>query len=193
MDALRFGLVVVLTCGISLATAGVVGADTPQEGSDTVSAGSGSQFGRWSKSNKRLRLKVSPNNNMNTDKCMDVMLDWGTQGNEHYDSRVVRSCLPGTNEETDPDGDGYWSEPSDWGGRTVTGIQKGWGYMIDDSNLLVLSAERLADTGSGALWGTAPGTGTQGYARMRTRYQNGSVKSCNPLPVTSASGAGGCS
>lgn len=186
----------VLSVSLALALTGVaagqVQADTPQEGSDTANAGSGTQFASWSKSNHRLRLKVLPGNSMSTDKCMDVMLDWGTNGSGHYDGRVVRSCAPGIDEETDPDANGFWDEPSGWGGRDVTGIQKGWGYTIDDDNLLVLSAARLNDTGTGDLWGVAPGTGTQGFARVRTRYQNGTVKSCNPLPVTSPDGSGGC-
>lgn len=65
--------------------------------------------------------------------------------------------------------------------------------MINDGSLQVGEKERFANTGSGSLDAYAPGTGTQGYARVRTRYQNGTVKSCNPLPVTSPDGSGGCS
>jgi hypothetical protein len=75
----------------------------------------------------------------------------------------------------------------------VTGTQKGYGYMISDSSLAVLASEHFDSAGGQALWSTAPGTGTQGYARVRTRYNNGTVLSCNPLPVTSSSGSGGCS
>lgn len=166
---------------------------TPQEGLDTVYAGAGSQYGNWSLSGQKLRLKVFPGSGMSTSKCMDAFLDWGTEG-DHYDGRVIRSCRPGTTEETDPGGNGFWSEPTDFAGAHVNGIQKGFGYMIDDGNLQVLTgAQRMANTGSGSLDNYAPGTGTQGYARVRTRYQDGTVKSCNPLPVTSPSGSGGCS
>jgi hypothetical protein len=183
-----------LTAMLLLSTiAGPAEADTNQEGSDTAFAGNGVQYGVWQKSNKRVRLKVSPSSTMSSTRCMDAKLDWGTEGSGHYDARVVRSCQPGTPEETDPDADGFWVEPSDWGGRNIGGIQKGFGYIISDSTLAVLLDERFENTGSGDLEQFAPGTGTQGYARVRTRYNNGTVKSCNPLPVNSGDGSGGCS
>ncbi len=124
---------------------------------------------------------------------MDAMLDWGTEGSgQHYDSRVVRSCRPYMSESTDPGGDGYWQEPADWGGAEMGGIQKGWGYVINDTTLNFVAWERMPDAGSGNLYPNAPATGAQGWARVRTRYQDGSVKSCNPLPVTSPDGSGGC-
>lgn len=177
---------------VVVASAGVARADTPQSGSDTAYAGSGNQSGAWSLTQRRIGLAVDPGSGMSNSRCMDAMLDWGTLSG-HYDSRVVRSCRRGTGEETDPGGDGYWVEPVDWGGRTVTGIHKGFGYVINDSNLHIVSSERFSNTGTGGLDASAPGTGTQGWARVRTRYQNGSVKSCNPLPVYLSSGSGGCS
>ena len=124
---------------------------------------------------------------------MDAMVDWAN-GSNHYDSRVVRSCRPGFSESTDPEVDGRWSEPAGTFGG-VTGMQKGWAYMIDDSSLVVVNypGENFTDAGTGGYESPAPGTGTQGYARVRTRYNNGTVLSCNPLPANVAAGSGGCS
>jgi len=142
-----------------------------------------------------LRLKVSPTTSMSPSRCMDAMIDWDKGGLAHYDSRVVRSCLPGMSEETDPGGDLYWDETDPIFISNVLATRMGWGYVVSASNLSVVGWERFANTGSGSgsLDAYAPGTGTQGYARVRTRYNNGSVLSCNPLPVTSFAGSGGCS
>lgn len=182
---------------LALATGAVLepaawGAGTAAEGNDLAIAGNGQQYGAWSVTNKRLRLVSSPTTSMATTRCMDAMIDW-SRPLGHYDSRVVRSCLPGVSEQTDPAGGGYWSETDPIFITNVGSTRMGWGLVIDDSNLSVLGWDHFDDTGPGARWTTSPGTGTQGYARVRTRYNNGTVLSCNPLPVTSASGSGGCS
>lgn len=183
---------IAMTVGVTLESA-AWGAGTAAKGSDTAYNGSGQQYGAWSVSNKRFRLKASPTTGMATNRCMDAMLDWDKGGLPHFDSRVVRSCLPGVSEETDPGGNGFWTEtdPAFPGNIFLTG--KGWGYVISDSTLAVQGWEHFDNAGSGSLYSTAPGTGTQGYARVRTRCNNGTVLSCNPLPATSSSGSGGCS
>lgn len=162
---------------------------TTHEGYDTAYAGSGWQYGWWSQSQGKVRLQSNPYNGMSSSRCMDAMVDWKVKqpiiGHHHYDSRVIRSCLPGTAEETDPGGDNRWSEPSDWGGETPQGLQRGFGYIIDDSTLDILSKERFANSGSVDVT-NAPSTFGQGGARVRTRYNNGTVGSCNPLPVNDA-------
>jgi len=120
---------------------------------------------------------------------MDAMVDWKVLqpvfGRNHYDSRVVRSCRPGFDEQTDPGGNGKWSEPNGWGGRTPQGLHRGFGYQLDDDSLNVSATqqERFQDSGSADLPGRAPSTFGQGAARIRTLYQNGSRAACNPLPV----------
>lgn len=99
----------------------------PAGGSDFTYVGAGWQFGSWSKSNRRIRLKVAPNSNLSTSRCMDALLDWGTTGG-HYDARVIRSCRPGRAEETDPGGDQSWSEPANWGGPERDWDPEGLGY-----------------------------------------------------------------
>lgn len=174
---------------------------TAQEGSDYAYAGSGSssQYGWWSVSARKLRLVSNPDSGMSSRRCMDAFIDWGTEGTGHYDGRIVRSCKPGTSESTDPAADGRWSEPpiDPFHYRDLGGVQQGWGYTLDDSDLTIFrgvgSMEQFDDAGGAAPDERAAGTGTQGYARVRTRYQDGSVKSCNPLPVWNNSGSGGCS
>lgn len=192
--ARQFCLVAV-TASIAANLSSAAVADTPQYGNDIAYIGLGEQYGYWNLTAMKLRLKSSPEAGMSTARCMDAFLDWGTGGSGeesgHYDGRIVRSCKPGTSEETDPGGNGTWEEPPS--GRNLVGIQKGWGYVIYDHNLAVIDAERFASTGTLGYDDPAPGTGTQGYARVRTRYEDGTVKSCNPLPVTSPDGSGGCS
>jgi hypothetical protein len=109
----------------------------------------------------------------------------------------VRSCQPGHSEETDPGADGYWSETPSIFGLFATGTRRGWGYMTEISLAVTgPETEHFEDAGAVGLgWtgGVAPLPGVQGYSRVRMRYGNGAVVSCNPLPVESPSGSGGCS
>lgn len=162
------------------------------EGAGSLSVGAGTQYAAWSVSGRKIRLSVLANSGMAASKCMDSMVDWYTNGTGHYDARVVRSCLPGGYIETDPGGDGYWNEfNTDWITRVINKIQRGYGYTIDDTNLAVLNFDHYNFGNLAGLQAAAPGTGTQGYARVRTLYQNGSIKSCNPLPAYASDGSGG--
>jgi len=179
-------MLVIAASGITVAVA----AGTAKEGSDFAYVGAGVQYGRWSQSDKTVRLHSSPANNMSSNRCMDVMVDWRIDqpfiGRQHYDARVVRSCKPGVDEETDPGGDREWSEPSDWEGETPHGLQRGFGLIISDSSLDVIARERFEDAGMVDAPQTQPSTFGQGATRVRTRYNNGNVGSCNPLPADSA-------
>jgi len=156
------------------------------------------QYGRWSLSERQVRMTVNPTTSMSSDRCMDALLDWGTEGTGHWDSRILRSCQPGYAVETDPGGDGFWEEPNNnilhW--RDLGGIQKGWGYTIDDDSLEIApgSANRDPFDSAGHLAPDNPAAraGARGYARIKSRLQSGSVKSCNPLPAWSSDGSGGC-
>ncbi len=158
----------------------VAAADT--YGNTSTEAGAGKQYAIWNKSTRKIRLRVNPYSSMSPDRCMDAMLDWLADG--HYDSRVVRSCLPGTDEESDPGGDGYWVEPSSWGDRSVTNMQKGFGYVMDDDfgettpDAFFVDPEwreRFSGSENGAFYPSPPRTTVDCWARTRTRYQNGSV------------------
>ena len=59
---------------------------------------------------------------MSTDICLDALVDWMTTSG-HYDARDARNCKPGPNSYRS----GSIIEPSDWGGRSVTGLQKAAG------------------------------------------------------------------
>jgi len=119
---------------------------------------------------------------------MDSIFDWKVDqpiiGHNHYDARMVRSCRPGYGIDTDPGGDGWWSE-GNWAGETPEGAQRGGGQVISDSNLSVVANEKYDDAGGGALPNPAPKTKNNGSVRVRTRYENPSVAiySCNPLPA----------
>ena len=150
----------------------------------------------WSKSNKNVRLVAAPGLSMPPSKGMDATLDWHRGGPQH-DSRVVRFCLPGHAEETDPGNRGSRSE--DYSPfYNVTSTYEGHGHMIEDGSLTVSgSPDHFDNAGAGTLPTTAPTTapttGAQGYARIRTRCDKGLVPSFNPTPASSAAGSGGCS
>ncbi len=109
--------------------------DGVDAGEDTVHAGPGGsdQVGKWSLANRQVRVKVHTGNGLNSGRCLDSFFDWETHGAfaGHYDSRIVRDCYPGSNLESDPNGDGYWEEPSDWGSASVSGLNKGMGANYD--------------------------------------------------------------
>jgi hypothetical protein len=156
---------------------------SPANGDGIVYVGSGNQYAAWQFTFQREMLTASPSAGMSNSKCMDAMVDWNTNGTGHFDSRVVRSCKPGTTEST-----GWWNEPT-WGGRNINGVGKAYGYTISDQSPLPVQSYSdilWQDSGqvSGQIYTNAPGTGTSGWARVRTRYNNGTAGQCNPLPVT---------
>lgn len=131
-------------------------------------------------------------------RCMDAFLDWRVvRASPHYDARLVRSCKPGTSEGTDPSGDGHWQEPP-YSTLPVAvareGMQRGYGWIIRDTDLSLVNRSPFPAVSPNLDAPTyAAGTGTQGHTRVRTRYENGTVKSCNPFPVYDGTGSGGCS
>jgi hypothetical protein len=115
-----------------LVPSGVAWADCHGNGDDVggdtrhMGAPSSFQYMYWDKPGKRVRVVSNTDSGMNTNICLDAYLDWMTEEN-HYDARVARNCDPGSYRESDSGGDGYQPEPSNWGGRTVTGLQKAAG------------------------------------------------------------------
>jgi hypothetical protein len=187
-----------LTIAITLAAAAALlipvgpahAAGTIYDGSDTAFAGSGSQYGRWNQSLGQVGLDARPSTSMPTTRCMDAYFDWAVQqpiiGHNHYDARIVRSCRPGVNTSTDPGGNGVWSE-GNWGGATPQGASRGAGLNISDgAGLTVMTSDRFADAGTGAIPQNGEPTVNNGEVRIRTRYQNPNtpVYSCNALPAT---------
>ena len=65
------------------------------DGNDSAFAGAGTQHAEWHASARSVAMWVSPYSGMDTDRCMDAMLDWRHTAGAHYDARVVRSCKPG--------------------------------------------------------------------------------------------------
>ena len=89
-------------------------------------------------------MKSKTGSGLNSGRCIDAFFDWEAQGlfAGHYDSRIIRNCYPGSNLESDPNGDGYWVEPSNWGGESVSGLQKGMGATYDLSDGAYVSGGR---------------------------------------------------
>ncbi|MGH3347865.1 MAG: hypothetical protein ACRDO4_12880 [Nocardioides sp.] len=121
---------------------------------------------------------------------MDAQLDWRVTSG-HYDLRIVRSCMPGGFNETDPTGNGYWEEPNGW--TSGTNMRRGYGYMIDDDYGLfgwdTFDIRMMAGTEGSALQEPPPRT-SDCKARTRTRYQDGHVEATpnNGAPYTSQEG-----
>jgi len=63
---------------------------------------------------------------MSTDICLDAYVDWETTvGGGHYDRRQGRNCKPGSGFG------GTITEPSNFNGRPVTGLQKAAGCRYE--------------------------------------------------------------
>lgn len=158
-------------------------------GVDYAYAAPGHQYANWSYSSRLLRLGSYPDLGMNSDRCMDAMLDWQTSAG-HYDARVVRSCKPGSPATKDPGGDGFWFEPSGWAGRNIVNMQKGGGARIDDDyvggNFHMYAWKPFAGAGSGS-YSARPRTCTDKWARVRTLYQDGHFASCDSDPAEATS------
>ena len=145
-------------------------------GTDNAYAGGsalGYQYANWSVSNRRVRLVVHPTSAMDSDSCMDSMVDWQHTSGPHYDSRAVRSCNPGwytiswnwggsnvTNAGINYFSglSEYWPEPSgDWNGANVNDMRTGYGHLIDDdydgNSFPVRDREKFAGSGSGGAFG----------------------------------------
>lgn len=182
-------VVIVVACGLLVVPAGAHAADSTGYGYTYQGAGASFQYMSWNRSTRKIRLKVFADVGMNPDNCMDAMADWHTTNGDHYDARVVRVCLPGGTEETDPGADGYWIEPSDWDGRPVDGLRIAGGYVMDDDYPFVIKwGSVLPESVSSSLYpatsGTPPRTPPSDdyWARVRTLYQDGHVQSGNPTP-----------
>lgn len=89
--------------------------DTSGSGSETI--GAGSQSWSWNRLIGEAYVSGNANNGMDLDKCLDTFVDWMTTSG-HYDARIARNCKPGGGRA------GTITEPSSWGGRTISGLQK---------------------------------------------------------------------
>lgn len=169
-------LIAGLASSAALATLGVTPAAWANPvGSDTTYSGSGQQHAAWNVGDKRLRMWVSPSSQMLTTRCMDAQLDWDVPPGMHYDLREIRSCRPGAQNFTDPSGNGWWGEPSDFAG---TDMQRGFGLSISDDAsdpdgtiFPVFEQQRFVGSGNVALV-EVPRT-TDCFARTNTLYQDG--------------------
>lgn len=128
-------LAIVLGAGPAFADCHGNGVDSGSADASVGAQGS-KQTVAWNLGNREVRVRSKTGDGLNAGKCLDAAFDWMTDGitDGHYDARIARNCRPGTVVQSDADGNGYWLEPSDWGNRKVTGIQKAAGCNYDESN-----------------------------------------------------------
>jgi hypothetical protein len=74
--------------------------------------------------NAKTTATVSNSDAAPTNYCLEARVDWMTESG-HYDAHASRNCAAtGSTART-----GTLLEPANWGGRTVTGLQKAAGYI----------------------------------------------------------------
>jgi hypothetical protein len=173
-------LVSVLVGGPAFADCNAHG-DGDDQGSQVTTVGSGISYqtGLWDKPGKRIRLVAATDTAMSPDRCHDVYVDWAVATSDHYDLRMLRNCDPGSYRETDATGDGYSDEPSDWGNRNVTGMQKSAACSYVQSTHSFNSScvqydENIFGCAITAAFDIPLPTGHR-YARWFVRWENGTV------------------
>lgn len=172
---------------VGLATA-LVGSGPADAGDDSGSAyrykgaGDSWQYVYWDRPSRKMRMRIFADDGMSTDRCIDVTVDWRVEDGSHYDQRVLRNCDPGGYVDTDPGGDGYWREPSNWDTDThdspVVGVRTVAVYKIDDDDRSIVGNPAIVQ-GSSNIYGgrLPPSTFNDGWAEVRTRYQSGTIRS----------------
>lgn len=144
----------------------------------TVGPSGSQQVIQWNLSKKIVHLKVTTASLPSGD-CLESTFDWWVPtGGGHYDQRTVRNCRPNTTAMTDPGGDAYWNEPSDWDKRPVRGVFAAGGLHIRRSDNFIRAHRTWANRRQ-----TAYGRGTdfkpvrwdakEGRIAMRVYERNG--------------------
>lgn len=107
--------------------------DGDGDGSGTTNVGptTSSQYLAWSLSSRTMTVRAMNSDNVSTNYCLEARNDWITDGvitpGGHYDARASRNCDATSNSTRG----GTITEPSNWGGRTVRGLQKAAGCIYD--------------------------------------------------------------
>lgn len=155
-------------------------ADGVNSGDDVkyVGPGTSSEEGAWDLGAKAVKEFTDADFGMSTSKCLDTYVDWATTSG-HYDQRLTRVCQPGGWRLTDQGGDGWALEPSDWGGRTVTGLQKGAGCLYNQSTGNFDDCSDFPEHLSGCVYDLVTDSFTLSYMKWFTRwwvtYQDGTI------------------
>lgn len=164
------------------------GADSGSAYFNVGSAGS-SQSSTWNLADRSVYVGTITGSGMQADKCHDMMFDWATNSG-HYDSRQIRNCAPGTQTSSQsgtPQGTFPAREPSDWAGRTVSGLQKGAACSYNQPDQNYVDCGQFAARLPGCVFGNGPGASTYPsafddarsitdktkYARYISRSQSG--------------------
>lgn len=132
-------------------------------------------MGLWDLTGRRVRLVASPDAAVPTYRCHDAWVDWATVSG-HYDARLTRNCDPGSYRETDSGGDGWEPEPSNWGGRNVTGIQKGAGCVHNQNSITFdTCAQYPQNLSTCSIGSDYTLTQMKNFVRYWIRYQDGTI------------------
>jgi hypothetical protein len=102
-------------------------------GSRHVGATGSTQSWSWELSTRHVTVGSVTGGSMSTDLCLDAYFDWMTQNQSHYDRRTARNCAPGTAISS-----GTFTEPTNFDGSPVTGLQKAAGckyLQVPDAHL----------------------------------------------------------
>lgn len=106
---------------------------------------------------------------MSTSVCLEAIVDWMTEAG-HYDARASRNCMPASGRS------GSRTEPSGWGGRDVTGLQKAAGCKYVQTEPPEYSnCEYLPHSEAGCSVGDAHYWYTPGHA-VWLRRENGETE-----------------
>lgn len=176
----RYVTVVGLIAGLLFAPMSPASAASDEHGDEWrhLGAGNSYQYIYWDRSERRVGLSVFADTTMSSNVCLEAMMDWSPNDGTHYDARTVRNCMPGGIISTDPLGNGYWNEPSNWDSDThdspITNVRAAAAYKTDDGTLDIL--EQAVVYGSNDIYGNrTPPTTSDKWAAVRTLYESGSI------------------
>lgn len=143
--------------------------DGDDVGSGYTHAGAGSQFMSWNRLTRQVQVQSNAGSGMSTSVCLDAIVDWMTVEG-HYDNRTARNCDPGSSRSA------LRTEPSNWAGRTITGLQRAVGCRyVQVEPPEYQNCEYLPPSADGCEIGAAHYWYTPGHA-VWLRRENGEIE-----------------
>ncbi len=146
-----------------------------------VGAPGSQQTMTWSLPDRSTYVRSETGAAMSLSICLEARSDWMTQSG-HYDARAARNCDDGSSVA------GTWKEPSSWGGRAVTGLQKAAGCKyVQTADPSYADCDYVEESVGGCPFqsGAARAWTASSHA-MFLRRQNGQLESNNGGDVNAA-------
>lgn len=113
-------------------------------GWDQVFRGSGNQYASWNATTTPDKVRAySSTGAVHSNRCQDLFFDWWTNGDGHYDARVVRNCKDNSHRETEQNGDNWHKENDPR--RTLAGVQKAAGCIYYINITSYVSPDAIVD------------------------------------------------